>query len=268
MRKFFYFRNEADEDDDDAAVDSGMVPVENITGLLPTSTTALTVFWKNQKNENVQDSVVLTITQGKVKKVIASIVSAMNRGPHSDGITIIADDSTTDYDGTARAGVYLDADITACSALSVGQNLRLTAQDLRELNILKYYRLTRKWVCKTYGLKDADLELLIYLDCKERFTRNDFINGVYTYSWDKNRWERLKREGWIETWRHRNRTTIMYSVFKTSFKCSQLISRIYRILLGEEDLPTSERSKFYNNKSYTDKVYNKAIDDMIKDKNR
>jgi hypothetical protein len=32
--------------------------------------------------------------------------------------------------------------------------------------------------------------------------------------------------------------------------------------------PTSERSIFYNNKSYTDKVYNKAIDDMIKDKNR
>ena len=122
MRKFFYFRNEADEDDDDAAVDSGMVPVENITGLLPTSTTALTVFWKNQKNENVQDSAVLTITQGKVKKVIASIVSAMNRGPHSDGITIIADDSTVEYDGAAgsKKAVYLDADITGCSALSVG----------------------------------------------------------------------------------------------------------------------------------------------------
>jgi hypothetical protein len=122
MRKFFYFRNEADEDDDDAAVDSGMVPVESITGLLPTSTTALTVFWKNQKNENVQDSAVLTITQGKVKKVIASIVSAMNRGPHSDGITIIADDSTVEYAGAAgsKTAVYLDADITGCSALSVG----------------------------------------------------------------------------------------------------------------------------------------------------
>ena len=52
------------------------------------------------------------------------------------------------------------------------------------------------------------------------------------------------------------------------WKCSQMISRIYRILLGEEDLPTSERSVFYKNKSYTDKVYNKAIDDMIKDIDR
>ena len=146
--------------------------------------------------------------------------------------------------------------------------MRIEAQDLRDLKILKYYRLVRKWACKTYELTDSDLELLIYLDCKDRFTRNDFIDGTYTYSWDKNRWERLRQKGWIEVWRHRNRTTIKYSIFKTSFKYSQLISRIYRILLGEEDLPTSERSVFYNNKSYTDKVYNKSIDDMIKDIDR
>jgi hypothetical protein len=87
-------------------------------------------------------------------------------------------------------------------------------------------------------------------------------------SWDKTRWDKLRKLGWIEVWRHRNRTTIKYSVFKTSFKCSQLISRIYRILLGEEDMPVSERSVFYDNKSYTDKVFNKAIDDMIKDPER
>ena len=146
--------------------------------------------------------------------------------------------------------------------------MRLSASDIREVKLLKYYRLIRKWACKTYNLKDAALELLIYLDCKNRFTRNEFIDGTYTYSWDKQRWERLRKAGWIEVWRHRNRTTIKYSIFKTSFKCSQLISRIYRIMLGEEDLPTSNRSKFYNNKTYTDKVFNKAIDDMINDNDR
>jgi len=146
--------------------------------------------------------------------------------------------------------------------------MRLNAENLREANLLKYYRLIRKWACKTYDLKDADLELLVYLDCKSRFTRNEFISGAYTYSWDKNRWERLRKAGWIDVWRHRNRTTIKYSIYKTSFKCSQLISRIYRIMLGQEDLPTSERSVFYKNKSYSDKVFNKAIDDMIKDKDR
>ena len=145
---------------------------------------------------------------------------------------------------------------------------RLNASDIRELNLLKHYRIIRKWACKNNDLNDADLELLIYLDCMEFFTKKDFEMGVYSYSWDNRRWNRLLKEGWIVVWRHRNRTTIMYSVFKTSWKCSQMISRIYRILLGEEDLPTSERSVFYKNKSYTDKVYNKAIDDMIKDKDR
>ena len=146
--------------------------------------------------------------------------------------------------------------------------MRISASDIKDLQKFKYYRLVRKWACKTYNLKDADLELLIYLDCKGRFTRQEFIDGVYTMSWDKNRWERLRREGWIEAWRHRNRTTIKYSIFKTSFKCSQLITRIYKILLGEEDLPTSDRSIFFKNRSYTDKVFNKAIDDMIKDNER
>ena len=107
--------------------------------------------------------------------------------------------------------------------------MKLEPGDIREMNLFKYYRLVRKWACKTYDLNDADLELLIYLDCKNLFTRNDFIEGVYTYSWDKARWERLRQNGWIDVWRHRNRTTIKYSVYKTSFKAKQLITRIYKI---------------------------------------
>ena len=146
--------------------------------------------------------------------------------------------------------------------------MRISAGDIKEMQLFKYYMLTRKWACKTYNLTGDDLELLIMLDCIGRFTRKEFQDGEYLMSWDKHRWEKLRQEGWIEVWRHRNRTTIKYSIFKTSFKCSQLISRIYRILLGEEDLPTSERSVFYKNETYTDKVFNKAVDDMIKDKNR
>jgi hypothetical protein len=146
--------------------------------------------------------------------------------------------------------------------------MRLDADDLREINLLKYYRLVRRWACKTYDLKDADLELLIYLDCKQFFTRNDFINGAYTYSWDKERWERLRKDEWIDVFKERNRTNSKYAVYKVSSKSRRLINRIYKVLLGQEDLPTSQRSVFYKNKSYTDKVFNKAIDDMIRDKER
>jgi hypothetical protein len=146
--------------------------------------------------------------------------------------------------------------------------MKLSAEDLRELKILKYYRLVRAWARKQYGIKEADLELLIYLDCKGLFKRDDFINGAYTYTWDKHRWERLRRDGWIDVWRERNRTDSKYAIYKTSFKTKLMINRIYKILLGEEDIPVKESSVFYKNKSYSDKVMNKAIDDMIKDKER
>ena len=146
--------------------------------------------------------------------------------------------------------------------------MRLDAKQIRDISLFKYYRLVRKWACKTYELKDADLELLVYLDCKKLFTRNDFINGAYTYSWDKARWERLRREGWIDVFKERNRTSSKFAAYKVSYKCNRLITRIYKILLGEEDMPTSIKNVFYNNRTYTDKVFNKAIDDMINDKQR
>ena len=117
-------------------------------------------------------------------------------------------------------------------------------------------------------MTDADLELLIHFDCLERFTRNDYIKGTYIYSWDKARWEKLRSEGWIDVFAYRNRTTIKYTVYKVSTKTKHLIMRIYRILLGQEDLPTSKRSIFNKNKSYRDKVYNTAIDSMNRDKER
>ena len=146
--------------------------------------------------------------------------------------------------------------------------MRLSPEDLRDLKILKYYRIIRRWACKQYDIKDADLELLIYLDCKGLFKRDDFINGIFTYTWDKHRWERLRKDGWIDVWKERNRRDSKYAMYKTSLKTKLMINRIYKIMLGQEDIPITESSVYYKNKSYSDKVMNKAIDDMIKDKER
>ena len=140
---------------------------------------------------------------------------------------------------------------------------KLTSGDLRELNLLKHYRIIRKWACKSYDLQEADLELLIYLDAVDLFTKDDFKKGTYSYSWDNRRWNRLLKEGWIYVWRERNRTTQKYNIYKVSVKCKQLISRMYRIMLGEEDMPTKKLEK---NNSYIYKVTRKAIDYANKDK--
>ena len=146
---------------------------------------------------------------------------------------------------------------------------KLTSKDLKKLNLLKHYRIIRKWVCKTCNLKDADLELLIYLDAIDFFTKKDFKEGTYSYSWDNRRWNRLLKEGWIVVWRERNRTTQKYNIYKVSFKCKQLISRMYRIMLGEEDIPTSERfNKVMKRESYSNKVLAQSITLLNYDKTR
>ena len=146
---------------------------------------------------------------------------------------------------------------------------KLNAKDVKNLNLLKHYRIIRKWACKNNDLNDADLELLIYFDCMDLFTKHDFEIGTYSYSWDNRRWNRLLKNDWIVVWRNRNRTTQKYNIYKVSFKCKQLISRMYRIMLGEEDIPSSERrNKLIKGSSYTDKVLTQAIYNVNRDKER
>ena len=142
---------------------------------------------------------------------------------------------------------------------------KLTSEDLRNMHLLKHYRIIRKWACKTCNIKEADLELLIYLNAVDLFTKDDFKKGTYSYSWDNRRWNRLLKEGWIKVWRERNRTTQKFNIYKVSVKCKQLISRMYRIMLGEEDMPTA---KFEKNNRYIYKVTTKAIEYVNKDKTR
>tara|TARA_R110002012_G_scaffold90580_1_gene221360 strand:+ start:1994 stop:2440 length:447 start_codon:yes stop_codon:yes gene_type:complete len=143
---------------------------------------------------------------------------------------------------------------------------KLDAGDLKNLCLLKHYRIIRKWACKNNGLNDAELELLIYLDCINHFTKKDFKMGTYSYSWNNRRWNKLLKEGWIIVWRHRNRTTQKYNIYTISFKLKQLISRIYRIMLGDEDIPTSlRRNKIMKGDSYINKVLITSIKNVNKD---
>tara|TARA_R110000744_G_scaffold2429_1_gene9840 strand:- start:448 stop:891 length:444 start_codon:yes stop_codon:yes gene_type:complete len=144
---------------------------------------------------------------------------------------------------------------------------KLDARDIKDMNLLKHYRIIRKWASRNNNLKEADLEILIYLDCLDLFTKKDFELGVYSYSWDNRRWSRLIKDDWVIVWRNRNRTTQKYNIYKVSFKGKQLISKIYRIMLGKEDIPVSDRrNNIIKGNSYMDKVLTKAIYNVNKDK--
>ncbi len=142
---------------------------------------------------------------------------------------------------------------------------KLTSSDIKHFKLFKHYRIIRKWASKSYNILEADLELLIYLESIDHFTKNDFKKGTYSYSWDNRRWNRLLKEGWITVWRERNRTTQKYHIYKVSVKCKQLTSRMYRIMLGEEDM---SKNRIKDNNRYTYKVTKVAVDYVNKDKLR
>lgn len=144
---------------------------------------------------------------------------------------------------------------------------RIEYSDLREIQLLKHYRTIRQWAARNNDITSAELELIIYLDCLGFFNRLDFVNGTYAYSWDAKRWSKLKDNGWITLFAKRNRVSTKSNVYKVSFKGKQLINRIYKIMLGEEDIPTSKkRNSIMKGNTYTDKVLIKSINNTNNDK--
>ena len=132
MRKYFYFRSEAAVGDDDDIATSVMIPVDAVKAMYPTSNTALTITFEPgirvrgeganaTGNWTNNDSVILTIKSNQAKEVMTAIARAANAGgtAYSDGVIVVADDATTDYDGSTKAAVYLDPNITACGAIAI-----------------------------------------------------------------------------------------------------------------------------------------------------
>ena len=133
MRKYFYFRTDADEDDDDAASNSAMIPVDRFRGAIPTNSSGgtaanvITLYFKSALNQAgagqngeiiIQDTVVLNVTAGKAKDGLVAVAEAANGHPHSDGVVVIGVDATTDYDGSTKAAVYVHSGITSVGAIT------------------------------------------------------------------------------------------------------------------------------------------------------
>lgn len=138
-----------------------------------------------------------------------------------------------------------------------------------KVDFLKYYRLVSRWACKTHNLNIADLELLFYLDPIKYFTKKEFKDGTLYYSWDKTRFYRLLKDDWLKLVHKGNTRAGEHNKYSVSTKGKRLITRIYKILVGLEDLPEStKRNKIMKGESYSDKVYRQAIKKFNRDKDR
>ena len=123
---------------------------------------------------------------------------------------------------------------------------------------LKYWRVVRQFIKAKHGLSQSDLDILLFLKSEEYFSKDKFKEFDDLISWERNRFERLRQEGWIEVFRKRmGKRKALYSM---SQKGKRVTTSIYKYLNGKE-IPTSNDGNpmFLRNVSYTDKVYRNFI---------
>ena len=127
MRKFFYFRDVANEDADDDISASIAIPVDSIAGIVPVAITTLELYLK--KNGLVNDQkVTLTVTRGKLQEVIQELVAYANGYTHSKApLTVMGDAAATTHNASSIEGndntkstIFFSNDVTAVAIAQAG----------------------------------------------------------------------------------------------------------------------------------------------------
>jgi len=126
---------------------------------------------------------------------------------------------------------------------------------------LKYWKVVRYFVKAKYNITQAELDMLLFLRTEKYFSKNRFDDFDELLSWNVNRFDKLKRDGWIEVFRKRKGNN--KALYQLSYKAQRMLTSIYEKLKGES-MPTSpsKNSMFQKNVSYSDKVHRNMIKEM------
>jgi hypothetical protein len=127
-------------------------------------------------------------------------------------------------------------------------------------DFLKNWGIIRKWAIHNYAIKSqADIDMLMFLYTEQLFTRAKFQEYAKFMSWDRARFDKLLRDGFISKWRERKKGE--FDVYEVSFKGKKMIASIYRKLLGLEPIPESPRRNivFRPNATFAQKTLAIAI---------
>ena len=111
----------------------------------------------------------------------------------------------------------------------------------RKQDFLKYWRVVRYYVKAKYKLTTPDLEMLLFLYSEKYFSRLDFKEYEQIMAWDRNRFDRLRTNGWLDIFRKPNRKAGVGAKYKLSYKAETVIKSMYGCLNGSRDLSEHHR---------------------------
>ena len=93
---------------------------------------------------------------------------------------------------------------------------------------LKYWRVIRQYIKVKYNLTQSDLDVILFLNSENYFSKDKFEEFDRILSWDENRFDKLLRDGWIEVFRERKGKT--KGLYNLSYKSKRVITSIYKKL--------------------------------------
>jgi hypothetical protein len=127
MKKYFYFRDVADEDDDDDILSSIAIPVDSIVGVVPVAITTLEVYLRKAGLVG-NTKVTLTVTRGKLQEVMQELVAAINGYTYNKApLKVMCDAAATTVNASSIEGndntkdtIFFSDDVTAVAIAAAG----------------------------------------------------------------------------------------------------------------------------------------------------
>jgi hypothetical protein len=123
-------------------------------------------------------------------------------------------------------------------------------------NMLKYWRLVRRWVLERHGLNQSELEMLLFLYSEGRFSRKDIDDYHNVFPFTKANFYSLLEKEYIYIWRKGSRGKgRVKQLYALTPRATGMIKSVYRKLNGEEAFSEFRGEMWTDKANFTQRTY-------------
>lgn len=119
-------------------------------------------------------------------------------------------------------------------------------------DFLKNITVIKRWVKAKHGLTDLEFELILFLYSEKLFTRKQIEGYSTLIPWDKDRFYKMIKNGWIHE--YRERTYSRLPVYELTRKAKLVVAYVYKMMTEEVPLPVNVRPGISQKRNAGEKI--------------
>jgi hypothetical protein len=121
------------------------------------------------------------------------------------------------------------------------------------LDVLKYWRIIRRTVCRRNKLREPELDMLLFLYSEGLFNYYKFVEYGNFFGWDRKRFLKLREGGWIHL--YRDKMGGEHRLYEVTRKCRYMLTEMYKNLNFQEEICTiPAKNPIFRRETYSDKI--------------